>query len=120
MRSMGVQFFRRLMRERLMAILSGFLDGLALLLAGLGLYGVTAYAVGRRRAEFGVRLALGAAPGGIVRLALRRVAALVGLGPAEWPASPFRRCRPHARGCLRRRLAWAHFTLNSSVHLRIL
>ncbi|MBI4519405.1 MAG: FtsX-like permease family protein, partial [Gemmatimonadetes bacterium] len=53
---------------------------LALILAGLGLYGVTAYAMHRRRAEFGIRMALGAAPAGVVRLVLRRVGLLVGAG----------------------------------------
>jgi predicted permease len=71
-----------LTQERVVAMLSGFFGGLALLLAGLGLYGVTSYAVSRRRAEIGIRMALGAAPGGIVRLVLRRVALLVGGGVA--------------------------------------
>jgi predicted permease len=69
-----------LTQERVVAMLSGFFGGLALLLAGLGLYGVTSYAVSRRRTELGIRMALGAAPGGVVGLVLRRVAILVGLG----------------------------------------
>ena len=81
-RSLGAQLAGMLVRERLVAILSGFFGGVALLLVGLGLYGVTAYAVGRRRAEIGVRLALGAAPGSVVRLVLGRVTMLVGLGIA--------------------------------------
>ena len=53
------------------AMLAGCFGVLALLLAGLGLYGVTAYAVSRQRRELGIRMALGAAPAGIVRLVLR-------------------------------------------------
>ncbi|MBI3402302.1 MAG: ABC transporter permease [Acidobacteria bacterium] len=71
-----------LTQERLVAILSGFFGALALLLAGLGLYGVTAYAVFRCRREIGIRMALGAAPAGVVRLVLSRVTMLVGLGVA--------------------------------------
>ena len=66
--------------ERLMATLSGFFGALALLLAGLGLYGVTSYAVSRQRTEIGIRLALGAPSGGVVRLVLSRVTRLVVLG----------------------------------------
>jgi ABC-type antimicrobial peptide transport system permease subunit len=69
-----------LIQERVVAMLSGFFGGLALLLAALGLYGVTSYAVSRRRTEIGIRMALGAAPGGVVRMVLRRVALLVGVG----------------------------------------
>jgi hypothetical protein len=69
-----------LIQERVVALLSGFFGGLALLLAGLGLYGITSYAVNRRKAELGIRLALGAAPAKVVRLVLQRVALLVSLG----------------------------------------
>ncbi|HJR59229.1 MAG TPA: ABC transporter permease [Vicinamibacterales bacterium] len=79
-RPLAEQVNASLIQERLVAMLSGFFGGLALVLAGLGLYGVTSYAVSRRRTELGIRMALGAAPGGVVRLVLRRVAALVTLG----------------------------------------
>lgn len=69
-----------LIQERLVAMLSGFFGALALLLAGLGLYGITSYAVNRRQGELGIRMALGAAPAIVVRLVLQRVALLVSLG----------------------------------------
>jgi ABC-type antimicrobial peptide transport system permease subunit len=69
-------------QERVVAMLSAFFGGLALLLAGLGLYGVMSYAVSRRRTEIGIRMALGAGPSGAVRLVLGRAAALVAMGVA--------------------------------------
>jgi hypothetical protein len=69
-----------------------------LLLAGLGLYGITAYAVSRRRAEIGIRLALGAEPRRVIRLVLSRVAILVGAGvvAARRPASGCRGSSPRS------------------------
>ncbi len=71
-----------LVQERLIAVLAGSFGTLALLLAGIGLYGVTAYSVGRRRREIGIRIALGAVPSSVVRMVVGRVALLVGLGIA--------------------------------------
>jgi putative ABC transport system permease protein len=81
-RRLADQINASLIQERMVAMLSGFFGGLALLLAALGLYGVTSYAVSRRRAEIGIRMALGAAPSGVVRLVLTRVTALVAIGVA--------------------------------------
>ncbi len=79
-RPLADQVNASLTQERVVAILSGFFGGLALLLAGLGLYGVTSYAVTRRKTEIGIRMALGAAPGGVIRLVLSRVSILVAIG----------------------------------------
>ena len=80
MRPLADRVRSTIVQEKLVAILSGFFGGLALLLAGVGLYGVTAYGVSCRRTEIGVRMALGAEPSGVVRLILGRVAWLVGAG----------------------------------------
>jgi predicted permease len=73
---------RLLVRERVVAGLSGFFGLLALLLATLGLYGVMAFAVVRRTSEIGIRMALGAERAAIVKMVLREALALVALGIA--------------------------------------
>jgi predicted permease len=69
-----------LVRERLLAILSGWFSALAILLAALGLYGVAAYTVNRRRAEIGLRMAIGATPARVVRLVVTRIAVVLAVG----------------------------------------
>jgi len=69
-------------QERLIAMLSAFFGGLALLLAAVGLYGVVAHAVGARQTEIGLRMALGAAPSSIVRLVFQRVGVMIAAGLA--------------------------------------
>ncbi len=69
-----------LLRDRLMAMLAGVFGLLAAVLATLGLYGVIAYMVARRRNEIGVRVALGADRGRVVRLVLREALLLLGVG----------------------------------------
>ncbi len=76
-------------QERMIAMLSAFFGGLALLLAAVGLYGVVAHAVRARQAEIGLRLALGAAPSSIVRLVFERVGVLLTTGVALGVAGSF-------------------------------
>jgi predicted permease len=76
------QVERSLTRERLMATLSGFFGGLAVLIATIGLYGVMSYMVARRRTEIGVRMALGADRGTVVRMIVREAALLLVVGLA--------------------------------------
>jgi predicted permease len=67
-------------RERLVAYLSAAFGILAALLAAVGLYGVMAYNMSRRTTEIGIRMALGARPGDIRRLALRESLQLTAAG----------------------------------------
>ena len=73
---------RMLVADRLIAVLSAFFGALALLLAAVGLYGITSMAVTQRTAEIGIRMALGAQRVDVVRLVLRETLRIVLAGLA--------------------------------------
>jgi predicted permease len=68
--------------ERLISRLTGLFGLLALAIASVGLYGITAYSVARRTNEIGVRMALGADRTNVVRLVMSQALLLVGIGLA--------------------------------------
>jgi predicted permease len=76
------QIDRLLFQERLTARLAGFFGVLALVLACLGLYGLLSYEVARRTREIGIRMALGAESGTVLKLVLRQGVALAVVGSA--------------------------------------
>ncbi len=79
-RELEVQVRDTIRTDRLLATLSLFFGGLALLLAMIGLYGTMSYSVARRRGEIGVRLALGAAPSQVSSGVLGEVTRVLALG----------------------------------------
>lgn len=79
-RTLANQVRESVRQEQLLAAISGLVGGIALVLAAIGVFGVTSHAVGRRRSELAVRLAVGASPADIVRTVLGRFVAPVGLG----------------------------------------
>jgi len=71
-----------LLRERLMATLSGVFGALAMVLTAAGLYGVISYMVARRTSEIGIRVAIGAGPAQVIKLVLGRTFKLLAAGSA--------------------------------------
>jgi ABC-type antimicrobial peptide transport system permease subunit len=80
MRSLSEQVSRQFNEERLTARLTELFSLLALLLASIGLYGVTAYNIARRTGEIGIRMALGADRGDVLKMVLRGAFVQIGLG----------------------------------------
>ena len=83
------QLDETLLTDRLIALLSAGFGLLATLLASIGLYGVMAFVVARRRKELGIRLALGATRGTVLWIVMREVLTLLGIGlvvgvPSAW------------------------------------
>jgi predicted permease len=89
-RTLNQQLERGTIVQRLTADLSACFGGLALLMAAIGLYGVMSYSMARRTSEIGIRMALGASQGSVLRMAMRETLWLVaagvalGLGSAWW------------------------------------
>jgi len=91
-RALSEQVNAAMVQERMMATLASGFGALALMLACLGLYGLLDYTVARRTKEMGIRMALGARPGRLIRMVVRGAVQLVVLGialglPAAWAAS---------------------------------
>ncbi len=81
-KTMETELDESLFAERLIAALSASFGFLATMLAAIGLYGVMAYLVARRTREIGIRVALGADPGKVVRMVMREVAWMAAIGIA--------------------------------------
>jgi macrolide transport system ATP-binding/permease protein len=80
MKTQTDQIDETISRERVFSALLVFFGGFALLLACVGLHGVTSYAVARRTSEIGIRMALGAQRASVVWLVLRQVVLLAVIG----------------------------------------
>ena len=76
-------------RERMIATLAAFFAGVALLLAGIGLYAVLNYSVLQRRREIGIRMAIGSSRAGIVRIVTLDVFVMIALGACAGMALGF-------------------------------
>ena len=82
MKTVQGQLDETLLTDRLIALLSAGFGLLATLLASIGLYGVMAFIVARRKKELGIRLALGAEPSGVLWIVMKEVLLLLVIGLA--------------------------------------
>jgi predicted permease len=80
--TLSSHFGESLLQRRFMVGLMGAVSALSLLLAALGVYAVVAFNVARRAGEFGIRVALGAAPGRVAQLVVRETLRVVAVGVA--------------------------------------
>ncbi|HEY0320288.1 MAG TPA: ABC transporter permease [Pyrinomonadaceae bacterium] len=87
--TMEQRLYDSLARQRFSMFLLGIFAAVALILAAIGIYGVMTYWVNQRIHEIGIRMALGAQPGNILRLVLRQSLILVSLGIAIGLAGAF-------------------------------
>ena len=78
--TMQSQMQTMLFPVRVATVLVSVFGGLGLLLAGIGLYGIIAFAVAQRTREIGIRMAIGASPGAVMRLVLRQGLGLAAAG----------------------------------------
>jgi predicted permease len=82
MKSVETQLDETLLTDRLIALLSAGFGLLATVLASVGLYGVMAFVVARRKKELGIRIALGAERGGVIWMVMKEVMVLLAIGLA--------------------------------------
>jgi predicted lysophospholipase L1 biosynthesis ABC-type transport system permease subunit len=82
MKTLEARLDETLLSDRLVALLSAGFGLLATVLASVGLYGVMAFVVARRRKELGIRMALGAKPRGVIWMVMKEVLILLSIGLA--------------------------------------
>jgi putative ABC transport system permease protein len=91
-RPLTAEVEKTLVQERLVAVLAGSFGALALILESIGLYGLLSYTVARRTREIGIRMAMGAERGQVLRITIMDALRWLGCGiclgvPAAWVAS---------------------------------